>query len=143
MLQYWALPGGNILRFNDEQTARAIQIIANVVRDSGTPLPSEDDVCRWETLASQGDEASAVLVMTAKLRLIFPVVPPPAGSDRYRLWQIITSGRYEAILIAKSLDYGRAAACGQPPPLGSYLERQITGRVKNELAVSVTEGWMP
>ena len=120
------------MRYTDEQTEQAIEILTAVIRASGTPLPAPAEVRAME---AEGREAE---VMTAKLRMVYPTVPDEADTSQHaKLWRLILDGRYEGIEIARTLDYGRAwadtAGGARRPALGSYFERWYSSRLKNGL----------
>ena len=133
------------MRFNDGQTEEAIEILTMVqsVVTEKEPLPKPSAVAAWESRAAEGDREAYKRVMSAKLRLVYPVIPePPYISPRHKLWQSIIEGRYEGILVVNSLDYGQAYDdVSFPLRLGSYLERWLSYAVQNELARAFTDGW--
>lgn len=136
------------MRFDEEQTARAIRIISAVQQMSGQPLPAPEEVREREKRARAGDGEASEELLTAKLRLIFPTVPePPYSGERALLWQSIAEGRYEGILVARGLDYPRAWADlqgeGKRPALGSYFERWLSLAIRQELVRATAEGWRP
>ena len=136
------------MRFDDEQTERAIRVITAVQRLSGQPLPVPEQLRETEKQAQAGDRDAADELLAAKLRLIFPALPQPPGSgERELLWQSIVSGRYEGIAVAQSLDYPRAWADlqgeGKRPALGSYFERWLSVAIRQELVKATAEGWRP
>lgn len=133
------------MRFTDEQTERAIGIITRVIKDSGKPLLPADEVRRLELAAEQGDREADEKAAAAKLRMIFPTVPPPSASgQRALLWELTVNGQYEGITIADRLNYSAAwedTRCGTfKAPLGSYFERWSSNRIKNMLAVLIADG---
>ncbi len=136
------------MRFDDEQTARAIRVITAVQQASGQPLPAPEELRQTEKLAEAGDVSAADELLAAKLRLIFPSVPEESrGGERALLWRSIVGGRYEGICVAESLDYPRAWADlqgeGKRPALGSYFERWLSLAIRQELVKATAEGWRP
>ena len=136
------------MRFDDEQTARAIRVISAVQERSGQPLPAPEEVREREKRAEAGDGEASEELLAAKLRLIFPTVPErPYSGERALLWQSIAEGRYEGILVARGLDYPRAWADlqgeGKRPPVSSYFERWLSLAIRQELVKATAEGWRP
>lgn len=134
------------MRFDDEQTARAIRVISAVQQRSGQPLPAPEELRETEKRAEAGEEEAADELLTARLRLIYPTEPePPYSGGRALLWQSIVDGRYEGIAVAQSLDYPRAWADlqgeGRRPALGSYFERWLSLAIRQELVRATAEGW--
>ena len=134
------------MRFDDEQTARAIRVISAVQQRSGQPLPTPEQLRETEQRAEAGDRDAADELLTARLRLIYPTEPePPYSGERELLWQSIVGGRYEGIAVAQSLDYPRAWADlqgeGRRPALGSYFERWLSLAIRQELVKATAEGW--
>ncbi|MBQ1342797.1 MAG: hypothetical protein IIY40_01395 [Firmicutes bacterium] len=134
------------MRFDDEQTERAIRVITAVQRLSGQPLPEPEQLRETEKQAQAGDRDAADELLAARLRLIYPTLPqPPYSGERALLWQSIVSGRYEGIAVAQSLDYPRAWADlqgeGKRPALGSYFERWLSRALRQELVRATAEGW--
>ena len=134
------------MRFDDEQTARAIRVITAVQRRSGQPLPAPEQLRQTEKRAEAGDVSAADELLAARLRLIFPSVPEESrGDERALLWQSIVGGRYEGIAVAEGLDYRRAWADlqgeGKRPALGSYFERWLSRALRQELVRATAEGW--
>ena len=134
------------MRFDDEQTERAIRVITAVQQASGQPLPSPEELRQTEKLAEAGDVSAADELLAARLRLIFPSVPEETcGGERALLWRSIVGGRYEGIAVAQGLDYRRAWADlqgeGKRPALGSYFERWLSRALRQELVRATAEGW--
>ena len=133
------------MRFTDEQTEQAIQIIESVRRQSGAPLLSPEEAERLEAAAANGDGEAYVELITAKLRLLYPDIPKESKSSLgSRLWQSIEQGRLEGILVVSSLDYRRAweeIQAGTQNKIGSYFERWQSSRLKNELAAACCDGY--
>ena len=125
------------MRYTDEQTERAIEILTAVIAASGTPLPEPSEVLAME---AEGRENEA---MAAKLRMIYPSVPPETESSlRAKLWRRILDGQYEGIEVARSLDYAAAwndtAGGTRRPALGSRFERWYGARLRNALTALIT-----
>ncbi len=135
------------MRFTDEQTDIAIDIIhlVETAARENAPLPDPQDVEKWENEAAAGDNDAFKKAMCAKLRMLYPAIPGgPARSDADRLWRTILNGRYEGILVVRSLEYRRAyEEYTFPPRLGSYFERWMSMAVKTELTNAVADGWLP
>ena len=136
------------MRFTDQETEEAIRIVRAVREESGTPLLSPDEMERLESAAAEGDRDAYARVITAKLRLLYPVVPLAAEKSAHSgtdmLWQSIMDGRLEGIRMVESLDYRRAwedIQNGRGQTLGSYLERWQSSRLKNEIMLMCAEGW--
>ncbi len=134
------------MRFTENETEWAIRVIRTVQDNSGAPLPPPAALRETAARAERGDEEARAALTAAKLRLLYPLIPSaPYRTEREKLWQSIIEGRYEGIRLVEKLDYERAwtdlQGEGPRPRLGSYFERWLSARIKQELVAVLTEGW--
>ena len=126
------------MRYTDEQTERAIEILTAVIAASGTPLPAPSEVRAMET------EGRDTEVMTAKMRMLYPTVPAETEtSERARLWRRILDGQYEGIEVVRTMDYEKAwtdtDGGSHRPKLGTSFERWYSARLRNALAALIVQ----